>query len=123
MTNPGFNAHQAAQQAAQRASQQAQQAAARATQQAVQHASDAARMARESAQRSARGGFTPSRLGTYHDSARRTTPPASGPVRRLVGLLFSLVVVAVVIGILLVVLGAVAPDWFDQVTGFFGEIF
>lgn len=113
MTSPGFNAHQAAQ----RADRQAQQAAARATQHAVQHASDAARVARESAQRSRSGGITPPRMGTYHGSSHQVS--GSGLVRGLAGL----VAVAVVVGILLTVLGAVAPDWFDQVRSFFGGLF
>jgi hypothetical protein len=46
-----------------------------------------------------------------------------GVVRRLFGFVFSLVVIAIAVGIFLVILSAAQPDWFDHVKTWFDQIF
>jgi hypothetical protein len=54
--------------------------------------------------------------------ARRRRGPL-GPIRRLFGLVFSLVFTAVAIGVFLTILSAVEPNWWDYVTTWFDQIF
>ena len=57
------------------------------------------------------------RNAASHDQLRRRG--RGGPVRRLAGLLFTLVFLAIVVGILLTVLSVAQPEWF----AWFDEIF
>ncbi|MCW6006753.1 hypothetical protein K1W54_19510 [Micromonospora sp. CPCC 205371] len=43
-------------------------------------------------------------------------------IRRLFGFLFSLVFIAIAIGIFLTILGVARPDWFDQVMSLLDQI-
>ena len=64
------------------------------------------------------------RNAAYQDHRRyqRRRGPL-GAVRRLLGLVFSLVSVAIAVGILLVILSAAQPDWLDHVKTWFEGAF
>ncbi len=62
------------------------------------------------------------RNAAYQDQLRRRRGPV-GMVRRLVGLVFSLVFVAIAVGIFLTILSAAEPHWFDHVKTWFEQIF
>lgn len=84
--------------------------------------SPGARGAQQAYQQQAQNNSATFRRNTAsHDQLRRRGP--AGAVRRLVGLVFSLVFIAIVAGILLTVLSAAQPDWFDHVTTWFGQLF
>jgi hypothetical protein len=53
---------------------------------------------------------------------RRQRGPV-GPIRRLIGFVFSLVFIAIAAVIFLAILGAAQPDWFDHVGTWFDQIF
>lgn len=57
----------------------------------------------------------------YLSHQRRRGPV--GVIRRVLGLVCSLVLLAVVVGIALAVLHAAQPDWFDHVKTWFDQIF
>jgi hypothetical protein len=100
MTNPGSMGQQAAQQASASASRAAQQQASYAQQMNVQNASRAA-----------------------HNHRYHYGPPArGGAVRKLFAVLFTLVFLAILVGVALVVLGATQPDWFDHLRAWFERI-
>jgi len=61
------------------------------------------------------------RNAAYHDHLRHRGP--GSVVRRLLGLVFSLVFIAVAVAIALVILSAAQPDWFGHVTTWFDQIF
>lgn len=66
------------------------------------------------------------RNAAYQDQLRyRRAHPRGpvGPVRRVLGFVFSLVFIAIAVGIFLVILSAAAPDWFDHVKAWFDQIF
>lgn len=72
--------------------------------------SPGARGAQQAYQQQAQNSSATFRRNTAsHDQLRRRR---GGPVRRLLGLVFSLAFVAIVVGILLTVLSAAQPDWF-----------
>jgi hypothetical protein len=100
MTSPGSMGQQAAQQAAASASRGAQQHASASYQHTVRHASNAVHR-----QQHYRGGRRFGLLG------------------RLVSLVFTLVIIAVAVGIVLLVLGQAQPDWFDSALTWFERTF
>jgi len=102
MTNPGSMGQRAGQQASASASRGAQQSAARATDLTM------------------RGG---SRAGQQHYSRPRGPMGFFGAIGRLIGLVITLAVIAVAVGIFLMVLGQVQPDWFANVTSWFESTF
>ena len=53
---------------------------------------------------------------------RRHRGPA-GPIRRLIGFVFSLVFIAIAAGVFLVILTTADPHWFDHVKTWLGSIF
>jgi len=60
----------------------------------------------------------------YHDQLRyRRQRGPVGMVRRLFGLVFSLVFIAIAVGIFVVILSAAQPDWFNHVQTWFDQIF
>jgi transposase InsO family protein len=108
MSNPGFMANQAAQRAAEsgRTAWQAADTANRAAQQAAARHHDT--MAR--------------RNTSYH----YRSPGGMGFFRaigRLIGMVFALVIIAIAVGVFLVVLSQVQPDWFDTVKTLFHRTF
>lgn len=58
-------------------------------------------------------------LAHRNDVRRPRRGGVLGAIRRLVGLVFSLVVIAIAIGIFLLILSQAQPDWFDQVMSWF----
>jgi len=56
------------------------------------------------------------RNAAYHDARRRQARGPVGPVRRLLGLVFSLVFVAIAVGIFLMILNTAQPELLDHVT-------
>jgi hypothetical protein len=46
-----------------------------------------------------------------------------GPVRRLLRFLFSLMFLAIAVGIVLAILSAAQPEWFDYLKTWFNQIF
>lgn len=88
MTNPGFMGQQAAQQAAASARNAAMQQASYAQQQSVRHASSL---------------------------NHRTYQPARRAVGGLFRFVFSLITIAVALGILLLILSQAQPHWFHQI--------
>ncbi|HEY3608105.1 MAG TPA: hypothetical protein VGL06_11425 [Pseudonocardiaceae bacterium] len=95
MTNPGFQAQQAAQQAQQASARAGADAAARAAQQTTQYGLTSARRHMTSGVRPVRGAF--------------------GLLGRLIGLVVTLAVLAVVAALFLLVLSKVQPEWFDHI--------
>ena len=84
-----------------------------------------ARGAQQSYQQQVQSNSAAFRRNAADDDRRRRARP-SGPIGligRAFGLLFSLVFVAVVIGIFLTVLGAVEPDWLSHVKTWFDRMF
>lgn len=65
------------------------------------------------------------RNAAYHQQQLRYRSPRGpvGPIRRLIGFVFSLVFIAVAVGIFLVILSAAQPDWLNHVTTWFDQIF
>jgi hypothetical protein len=67
------------------------------------------------------------RNAAYHGQQlryRRQHPRGPvGPIRRLIGFVFSLVFIAIAVGIFLVILSAAQPDWFNHVKTWFDSIF
>lgn len=100
MSSPGSMGQQAAQQAAASASRGAQQHASASYQHTVRHASNAVHR-----QQHLRGGR---RLGLFG---------------RLVRLVFTLAILVVAVGIVLLVLSQAQPDWFDGAVGWFESTF
>jgi hypothetical protein len=107
MTNPGFQAQQANQQAA----QQAQQA----NQQSFRSADSFAQ-----ARRAAEMGRPRPQYYAYRRSPART---GLGLIGRLIGLVVTLVVFAVAIGIFVLVLNQVDPGWAHHVGQWLGHLF
>lgn len=102
MTNPGFLGQQAAQQGAAAASRGAQQTAAIGYGMTVQAASNAAR----------RHHYRPhSRVGFF------------GVIGRLFTLVFTLVFLAVAVGIFMIILSQAQPDWFTHIKTWFEHTF
>lgn len=62
------------------------------------------------------------RNAAYHDHIRRQRGPV-GVIRRLLGLVFSLVVIAIAVGIFLMILGQASPELFNQVVTWFEGLF
>src|SRR5262249_14393361 len=108
MTNPGFMGQQAAQQAAAAASRGAQQTAATSYGMTVQAASNAGR----------RSHYRPHSNYRPH---RRVG--FFGMIGRLVSLVFTLVIIAVAVGIFLVILSQAQPDWFTHIKAWFNHTF
>ncbi|HEX6356657.1 hypothetical protein [Actinophytocola sp.] len=63
------------------------------------------------------------RNAAHADHLRYRRRGRVGVVRRLFGLMFSLVFLAIVAAIFVVVLSAAQPDWFDNVQAWFDQIF
>ncbi|WP_053847370.1 hypothetical protein [Streptomyces sp. NRRL B-24085] len=66
------------------------------------------------------------RNAAHHNQLRyRGTHPRGpvGVIRRLLGLVFSVVFLVIALGIFLMILSAVAPDWFDHVKTWFEGTF
>lgn len=64
------------------------------------------------------------RNAAYHDQLRyRRRRGPVGMVRRLFGFLFSLLFIAIAVGIFLTILSVALPDWFDHVKTWFDQIF
>lgn len=64
------------------------------------------------------------RNAAYHDHLRyRGQRGPVGVIRRLLGLVFTLVVIAIAVGIFLMILGQASPDVFNQVMTWFEGLF
>jgi hypothetical protein len=65
------------------------------------------------------------RNAAYQDHLRYRRQHRRGPVSvvlRLLGFVFSLVFIAIAVGIFLLILGSAQPDWFDHVRSWFDSI-
>nr|WP_042191142.1 hypothetical protein [Kibdelosporangium sp. MJ126-NF4]CEL19870.1 hypothetical protein [Kibdelosporangium sp. MJ126-NF4]CTQ97094.1 hypothetical protein [Kibdelosporangium sp. MJ126-NF4] len=101
MSNPGFMGQQASQQASASASRASQQHASMASQHAMQHASSLSH--RHHSRSAGRGGF--------------------GLLGRLVGLVFTLVSLAIAAGVFLLILSQAQPEWFHGVMTWLDRLF
>jgi hypothetical protein len=66
------------------------------------------------------------RQAAYHDHLRRRRRGGRGRfglLGRLVGLVFTLVTIAVAVGIFLLILSQAQPAWFDTITSWFENTF
>jgi hypothetical protein len=64
------------------------------------------------------------RNAAYHDQLRRRRQRGPvGVIRRLFGFVFSLVVIAIAVGIFLMIVGQASPDLFNQVKTWFEGLF
>ncbi|MEV6611804.1 hypothetical protein [Kutzneria sp. NPDC051319] len=61
------------------------------------------------------------RNAAHHASTRRRGP--MGPIRALLGLVFSLIFVAIAVGIFLMILNAAQPELLDQAKTWLGRTF
>jgi hypothetical protein len=96
VTNPGSMGQRAGQQAAASASRAAQQNASMAYQNQVRHSSSVFQ-------------------SQQHRTGGRRRPGLFGLIGRLVGLVVSLVIIAVAIGIFLFILSQARPEWYHSV--------
>jgi hypothetical protein len=63
------------------------------------------------------------RNAAYQDQLRyRRQRGPVGAIRRLFGFVFSLVFIAIAVGIFLAILSTAQPDWFDHVMSWFDQI-
>jgi hypothetical protein len=63
------------------------------------------------------------RNAAYDDARRRQARGPVGPIRRLLGLVFSLVFVAIAVGIFLMILNTAQPELLDHVTSWVDKKF
>ncbi|MBF9130314.1 hypothetical protein I0C86_15315 [Plantactinospora sp. S1510] len=87
--------------------------------------SPGARGAQQAYQQQVQNNSATFRRNAAYDDQRRYRGRQRGPIGailRLFGFLFSLVIIAIAIGIFLMILGAIQPDWIDQLMSLFDQI-
>jgi hypothetical protein len=86
--------------------------------------SPGARQAQQSYQQQVQNNSATFRRNAAHaDYLRNRGRGPVGMVRRLFGLVFSLVFIAIAIGVFVAILNVAQPDWFGHVTAWFDQIF